>query len=203
MSEFYRGNGEVIKDRSEETQEEPQRGFGGTFDDDIQQQYSYDRARNTRTEEQPTTRGVTFDEPDETIKVVVDDGSVCRMCGNKLIPGDLFCRRCGAKASSAQQAQSSAQRTYAGTQGYTRHGYARQTYRETAHGLVPKGYKNKYISFLLCLFLGFFGVHHFYEGKIGLGLAWLFTGGMFGIGWLVDCIIRLIRLFSEDDYFLP
>jgi len=48
--------------------------------------------------------------------------------------------------------------------------------------------KSKGVYFLLWLFGGFgcFGFHHFYLGKIGKGLVWLFTGGVFGIGALID-----------------
>lgn len=53
--------------------------------------------------------------------------------------------------------------------------------------------KNKWISFLLCLFLGIFGFHKFYEGKIAMGIIYLFTVGFFGIGWFVDCIIILLK----------
>jgi len=53
--------------------------------------------------------------------------------------------------------------------------------------------KNKWVSFCLCLFLGFFGAHKFYEGKAGTGILYLFTGGLFGIGWLIDCISLLLK----------
>ncbi len=45
--------------------------------------------------------------------------------------------------------------------------------------------------FLLCLFLGFSGVHKFAEKKTGLGFIYLFTCGIFGIGWIYDCIMYL------------
>lgn len=35
-------------------------------------------------------------------------------------------------------------------------------------------------------FLGVFGIHRMYLDKIGTGILWLFTGGLFGIGWLYD-----------------
>lgn len=51
--------------------------------------------------------------------------------------------------------------------------------------------KNKWISFLLCLFLGAIGAHKFYEGKIGMGILYLFTGGLFIIGIIIDLIAIL------------
>ncbi|MCD7722613.1 MAG: NINE protein [Clostridiales bacterium] len=50
--------------------------------------------------------------------------------------------------------------------------------------------KNKWAALLLCIFLGGIGAHKFYEGKIGMGILYLCTGGLFGIGWVVD-IIRI------------
>lgn len=51
--------------------------------------------------------------------------------------------------------------------------------------------KNKWVSFFLCLFT--FCGHKFYEGKIGMGIVYLFTAGLFGIGWLIDLISILCK----------
>ena len=31
----------------------------------------------------------------------------------------------------------------------------------------------------------------YYEGKAGMGILYLFTGGLFGIGWIIDIIALL------------
>jgi TM2 domain-containing membrane protein YozV len=42
------------------------------------------------------------------------------------------------------------------------------------------------VAWILQTFLGVFGIHRFYIGKIGTGLIWLLTGGLFLVGWLYD-----------------
>ena len=53
--------------------------------------------------------------------------------------------------------------------------------------------RSKWVALVLCFYLGTFGAHKFYEHRIGLGLLYLFTFGLLGIGWLVDCIILLCK----------
>jgi TM2 domain-containing membrane protein YozV len=47
------------------------------------------------------------------------------------------------------------------------------------------------VSYILsaALFLGLGGLHRLYNGKIGTGILWLLTGGMFGIGQFVDLLL--------------
>ncbi|MCX2980461.1 TM2 domain-containing protein [Halieaceae bacterium IMCC14734] len=42
------------------------------------------------------------------------------------------------------------------------------------------------IAWILQTFLGIFGVHRMYMGKWLTGILWLFTGGLFLVGWLWD-----------------
>ena len=54
-------------------------------------------------------------------------------------------------------------------------------------------------DFLVCLFLGWLGVHKFKEKKIGLGILYLFTFGLFGVGWILDCVKYLLIFVKEKS----
>jgi TM2 domain-containing membrane protein YozV len=66
---------------------------------------------------------------------------------------------------------------------------------------------NKILYILLTFFVGFLGVHRFMRGQIGIGIIMLLFGWLtFGIWWLVDFIISLVKLseYPGDDYvFTP
>lgn len=59
--------------------------------------------------------------------------------------------------------------------------------------------KDKLTALLLCIFLGEWGIHRFYEGRIGTGILWMFTFGLFGLGWLYD-VIRIAC--ASNPYYI-
>lgn len=54
------------------------------------------------------------------------------------------------------------------------------------------------VNLLVTFFLGGFGVHKFIEHKTGLGLLYLFTCGLFGIGWLWDTVKAARACFQKS-----
>jgi len=54
-------------------------------------------------------------------------------------------------------------------------------------------------AFLLCFFLGVFGAHRFYVGKIGTGILQLVTLGGLGIWALIDMIMIIVGAFRDAD----
>ena len=54
-------------------------------------------------------------------------------------------------------------------------------------------------NFLTAFFLGFFGVHRFMQKKYVTGFIWLFTFGLFGIGWFVDVCIAFYQMVKGGD----
>ena len=59
--------------------------------------------------------------------------------------------------------------------------------------------KNWLTTLLLCIFLGNFGVHRFYAGKIGTGILMLLTCGGCGIWTIVDLIILIMGNLTDKD----
>ncbi len=109
----------------------------------------------------------------------------CKHCGELIDNDCVVCPKCGKQVedlsvkndtpiiinnSASSSSSASASATAVNTPGYGRA-------------------KNKWISLLLCIFTVF--GHKFYEGKVGMGILYILTFGLFGIGWVID-IIALI-----------
>lgn len=55
--------------------------------------------------------------------------------------------------------------------------------------MVKYDVEDKQTTLILCILFGWTGLHHFYNKKNDLGFLYLFTGGMFCIGWIIDIIM--------------
>ncbi len=58
---------------------------------------------------------------------------------------------------------------------------------------------NKWVLAIIAFFVGYLGIHRFVVGKIGTGVLFLLTGGLLGIGWIVDFIMILCGTFTDKS----
>ena len=111
----------------------------------------------------------------------------CKFCGEKIPEDAVMCTHCGRQVEELKGSQP-------------------QVVVNNTNTNVNKninsnkgGAKNKWVALILCIFLGIFGAHKFYEGKILLGIVYLFTMGFFGIGLVIDFFSLL---FKPNPYYV-
>ena len=131
----------------------------------------------------------------------------CTVCGTE-VTGN-FCSKCG--KSNVESTFGNNSTTYqdpSSAYSSTNYDYARGVnpyytgYHQPSMYSGPVSQKDKIIALILCIFLGALGLHHFYVGRIGYGILYIFTGGLLGIGWLVD-IILIANGTYKDKYGFP
>lgn len=72
-------------------------------------------------------------------------------------------------------------------------------FTEEARKTSKYGEKSRSTAMLLLIFGGLFGAHKFYEGKIGMGILYFFTAGLYFIGLIIDFIV----LFEMPEKYIP
>lgn len=111
---------------------------------------------------------------------------ICPSCKNQIPDTAIACPQCGVQVAQVQAAQPTIVINNSNTN--------TNVNRNTAGGYGYRGQpRNKWVALILCIFLGMFGAHKFYENKIGMGILYLFTVGLFGIGWVIDIIAILAK----------
>lgn len=121
----------------------------------------------------------------------------CSHCGGSIDEQAVVCPLCGCQVEQMAAATPNIVINNANTNTNT------QVQKQTVAPVVvaPTHPKNKWVALLLCC-LGFFGlagIHKFYEGKVGMGVLYLLTCGLCGIGTVVDLITLL---FKSNPYYV-
>ncbi len=60
-------------------------------------------------------------------------------------------------------------------------------------------HKSRLVALLLCFFLGTFGAHRFYVGKIGTAILMALTFGGLGIWYAIDLVLILVGAFRDIE----
>lgn len=114
----------------------------------------------------------------------------CKHCGGKIPSDAVLCTICGRQVEELSKSSGQPQIVI-------------NNENINANNNINRGYvgkqKSKGVALLLCFFLGFLGGHKFYEGKIGMGILYILTAGLFGIGVIIDFICLL---FKPNPYYI-
>lgn len=118
----------------------------------------------------------------------------CSHCGGRINEKAVVCPLCGCQVE--QMAPAATPNIVINN---ANNNVNTNTQTQTVSAAQMKKPRNKWVALLLCFFLGWLGAHKFYEGKIGMGVIYLFTGGLFFIGVFVDF---LTLLFKPNPYYI-
>lgn len=113
----------------------------------------------------------------------------CKHCAAKIPEDAVICTSCGRQVEEVKKPSEQPSIVINNT---NTNANVNTNVNKNTNGYGGKP-KNKWVALLLCLFLGFFGAHKFYEGKAGMGILYLFTGGLFFIGVVIDFIAILAK----------
>lgn len=113
----------------------------------------------------------------------------CKFCGGKIPMDAVLCTHCGRQVEELKGNREEKPNIVINNSNMNSNV---NTNNNTNNKTIGKE-KNKWIALLLCLFLGWFGAHKFYEEKIGMGIVYLCTFGLFCIGPIIDFFIILSK----------
>ncbi len=141
--------------------------------------------------------GSHFEGPEPSASASGGQTKYCRFCGG-IIPIDaVVCTKCGRQVEELKREDASPDpRVVVNNYNVRSRNAPLYAHRSYVPGKKPL---SKWTAFFLCLFLGYLGIHKFYEGKVALGIIYLFTFGLIGVGIVVDLIVLLFR---PDPYYV-
>ncbi len=126
-----------------------------------------------------------MDNTQEPVQVQAKETKFCKECGQVISAKAEICPKCGCRVETPAMGQT--------PQIVINNSNENNNQNNNQVNVLGARAKNKWVAFFLCLFLGVFGAHKFYEGKAGMGILYLFTAGLFGIGIFIDLISILCK----------
>ena len=114
---------------------------------------------------------------------VVQETKFCKECGQKIAKKAVICPHCGCQIEE-MKSESAAPQIVINNSNQNQN----TNNNTNVNTAIPIGarLRNKWVALALCIFAGYFGAHKFYEGRIGSGIIYMFTGGLFFIGVFFD-----------------
>ena len=112
----------------------------------------------------------------------MEEFKFCAECGEKIAKNAVICPKCGCQAGGAAAAQPQI-----------------VINNQNVNGAPAGQAKNKWVALIIWWFFGYIGGHKFYEGKIGMGILYFLTFGLFGIGYVIDF---WALLFKSNPYYV-
>ena len=119
----------------------------------------------------------------------------CKYCGEKIPEDAIICTKCGRQVEELKRNNENNQIIINNNNSASAAASASAV--ATGYGYGHGKQKNKWVALALCIFT--ICGHKFYEGKIGMGIVYLCTMGLFGIGWFIDIIALL---FKPNPYYV-
>ena len=130
--------------------------------------------------------------------------TICAYCKSRVFPTDRICPACGSRVFIGLEETPQRAGTPPEPQGYARAPAPEpvvvyQTIHHRVYAQPRKSDRNRWVALLFCLLGGMVGLHRFYVGKIGTGILYLLTGGIFFLGPLVDFFSILAGSFRDGE----
>jgi len=113
----------------------------------------------------------------------------CRNCGLEIDPKASICIHCGVQVGKGNQFCQNCGQTTMPTD---------KLCMQCGHQLAGGG-KDFLTTLLLNIFLGYLGIHRFYTGSTGIGVAQLLTAGGCGIWVIIDLILILTGDYKDGN----
>ncbi len=126
----------------------------------------------------------------------------CSNCGAEIYEGFRYCNYCGTyvETGTPKEENTTVQHIHVHNHYYGSQGDAStESNSSTRNGVSTR---NRLILTALFFTLGAVGAHKFYSGRIGMGILYALTGGLFGIGLFFDFFSILFGT-PKDNLGLP